>query len=119
MKSLLAIERNIVISMSTPEEQAEIKKEAQDQYLAVAFILGPDRSKYGKLMIDNLKNYYLQSRNNYSKTLTSAYILLTNWKHDPCIAMPMMGLSNDGVSFALLSEGDNSEQGTNLAYSGQ
>ena len=58
------------------------KKDAQDRYLAVAFLLGSDRSRYGKL-IENLENEFLQGRNNYPKTVTSAYNLLINWKQDP------------------------------------
>jgi hypothetical protein len=38
---------------ATKDEIADAKKAAQDQYLAVAFLLGSDRNHYGKL-IENL-----------------------------------------------------------------
>ena len=59
-----------------------IRQDAQQLYLATAFILGADRNKYGQL-IENLENDYLQGQNNYPQTLTGAYNLLTNWKQDP------------------------------------
>ena len=47
----------------------------------MAFLLGCDRSRYGKL-IEDLENDYLQGRNNYPTTVVAAYNLLTNWKQE-------------------------------------
>ena len=73
--------------------------EAEERYLAVAFILGADRGRYGKL-IENLENDFLQNRNSYPQTVTSAYNLLINWKQDPRNLVRSVGVTNDGVSFA-------------------
>jgi hypothetical protein len=81
------------------------KSEAQDRYLAVAFILGSDRTRYGKL-IENLENDFLQGRNSYPKNLTASYNLLINWKQDPRNLMRSVGVTNDGVSFANIDGDD-------------
>jgi hypothetical protein len=112
---LLATEKKMVMSTITQAERAEIKKEAQEQYLAAAFMLGSNRNRYGKL-IESLENDYLQGCNNYPKTLMSAYNLLTNWKY---ASMHMIGPSNDGVSFAHMSGEEDFEQGTSLANNGK
>jgi hypothetical protein len=43
---------------------------AKQQYLAIAFLCGSDRTQYGKLLED-LENSYLQGRDKYPATLTS------------------------------------------------
>jgi hypothetical protein len=58
-------------------------KIAQEHYLANAFILGTDKSCYGRLL-DSFKNDYLQGCNTYPATLTAVCNLLTNWKQDTC-----------------------------------
>ena len=85
------------------------KKVAQERYLAVVFILRADRSWYSKI-IENLENDFLQGRNNYPKTVTSAYNLLINWKQDPRNLMRSVGVSNDGVSFTNV-DGDEDDDG--------
>ena len=69
---------------------AELKHTTQVRYLAVAFLLGADRSRYGRL-IEDLENDFLQGRNNFPTTLTGAYSLLTNWKQDPRNLMRAIG----------------------------
>jgi hypothetical protein len=73
-------EKGKAIQAVTEEE----KKEAQEWYLAVAFVLGSDGSRFGRL-IKHLENSYLQGQkgqNLYPKTVTAAYHLLTNWKQE-------------------------------------
>jgi hypothetical protein len=56
---------------------------AQEEYTATAFLLGADRSQFGKLL-DKLQNDYLQGYSDcYPKTVTDAYNLLINEKQDP------------------------------------
>ena len=51
--------------------------------MAMAFISGSNRIKYGKL-IEELENSYLKgNENDYLKTVTDAYNLLLNYKNDP------------------------------------
>jgi hypothetical protein len=84
------------------------KSEAQEWYLATAFVLGSDRGRYGKLL-ENLENDYLQGRNSYPKTVTAAFNLLTNWKQDPRNLVRSVGVSNDGVSFTNVGGTDDGE----------
>ena len=87
------------LSKQSADERAEFKKEVQERYLAVAFLLGADRARYGRL-IEGLENSYLQGQNNYPTTVAAAYHLLTNWKQDTRNLMQAVGTANDGVSFA-------------------
>jgi hypothetical protein len=59
---------------ASPDEIDEAQNTAQEQYLAEAFLLGSDRDRYGKLLED------LESlgKDNYPKTVTAAYSLLTD-----------------------------------------
>jgi hypothetical protein len=90
---------------ATADETREAQNAAQQQYLAVAFLLGSDRNRYGKLLED-LENDYTQGQDNYPKTVTAAYSLLTNWKQNPRNVMRILGPSNDGVSFANVDDGE-------------
>jgi hypothetical protein len=63
----------------------QLKKVQEDtvaRSTAIAFLLGCDRSRYGKLVIEDLENDFLQGRNNYPTTVDAAYNLLTNWKQE-------------------------------------
>jgi hypothetical protein len=107
----IAQEKGKAVGAVTEEE----KKEAQERYLAVAFILGSDRSRFGRL-IEHLENSYLQGQNLYPKTVTAAYHLLTNWKQErPAQTLPS---GNDGVAFANIEDGQVGE-GDTLVNAGQ
>jgi hypothetical protein len=103
-------------AMTEQDEKDEIKKDAQDQYLAVAFLLGSGRSRYGRL-IEDLENDYLQGQNNYPKTVTALYNLITNWKQDPRNSMRLHGASSDGVAFTTVN--DEKTEEVALANSGK
>jgi hypothetical protein len=100
-------------TMATVTE--EDRKEAQERYLAVAFVLGSDRSRFGRL-IEHLENSYLQGQNLYPKTVTAAYHLLTNWKQERL--GPTVPTSSDGVAFANIEDSQGGE-GETLANAGQ
>jgi hypothetical protein len=85
------------IADPTAEQVAIIKKEAQEEYPAAAFLLNSDRPRYASLLQD-LENDHLQGQDNYPKTITAAYNMLTNWKQDPR-SITRLGDANDGVSF--------------------
>ena len=61
-------------------------------------------------MIESLENSYLQGQNNYPKTVTEAFNLLTNWKQDPHNMMRVVGVGNDGVSFTNVESRQNDGQ---------
>ena len=51
--------------------------------MAMAFISGANRIKYGRL-IEELENTYLKvNKNEYPKTVIETYNMLLNYKNDP------------------------------------
>jgi hypothetical protein len=106
------MDNNIDFLTASKEEMADAVKASQDKYLAVAFILGSDRNRYGKL-IENLENDYTQGQNRYPTTLTSAYGLLTNWKQEARNNMRFLGPTNDGVSFTNTDGHDHEDHSLN------
>lgn len=86
----------------SPEQRKNVTEETTARSTAMRFLLGCDRSRYGKL-IEDLENDFLQGRNNYPKTVVAAYNLLTNWKQENRAGWraPMA----DGVAFATTDDG--------------
>ena len=67
----------------TASNKRDAKKEAKEAYMAMAFISGANRIKYGRL-IEELEDSYLKgNENEYPKTVIDAYNLLLNYKNDP------------------------------------
>ena len=62
------------------EEAAEIQ--GIQWYLALAFRMGSDRSRLGRL-VGKLENDFTTGHDNYPKTLTDTYNMLLEWKDDP------------------------------------
>ena len=91
------------------QQLSELKAEVLERFTAVAFLVGADRVRYGRL-VENMENDFLQGRNNYPETVSAAYHLLTNWKQDPRHGLREVGAVGDGVSFHNV----NDEDGTTL-----
>ena len=87
------------------EEAAEIK--GIEWYLALAFLMGSDQSRFGRLL-EKLENDFMAGHDNYPKTLTDAYNMLLEWKDDPRLLMRMAG--SDGISFTTMTTEMNEEQ---------
>ena len=64
IKKAIVAETRVVIANLSATQKDDLKKEGQSHYLAVAFLLGSDRSRFGRL-IENLENDYLQGQKNY------------------------------------------------------
>jgi hypothetical protein len=96
----IAPDEGIAAEIAGPGVQvnATHRLEATERYFAVAFLLGSDRVRFGKL-IEDLENSHLQGQNNYPKTVQDAYTLLVNWKQDPRNMVRMSGMGGDGVVF--------------------
>jgi hypothetical protein len=101
----LITKRQQDLTIMTDDKISDANKEAQEQYLAVAFLLSVDHVQYGQLIEDLENNYLVQGQDNYPEMVTAAYNLLTNWKQS---TMRVMGAPIDGVSFANI----NHEEGT-------
>ena len=104
---------NVNEATDAQEEPAEI--EGTQWYLALAFLMGSDRSQFGCLL-EKLENDFTTGNDNYPKTLTDAYNMLLEWKDGPRLLMRMAG--NDGISFATSTLKTNEEQDieTGTAY---
>ena len=89
--------QGIDIDEATEAQEEAAETEGTQWYLALAFLMGSDRSRFGRLL-EKLKNDFTAGNDNYPKTLTDAYNMLLEWKDNPRLLMRMAG--NDGVSFA-------------------
>jgi Reverse transcriptase (RNA-dependent DNA polymerase) len=78
---------------------------AKESYLACAFLLGSDRSRYGKL-IEDLESSYLHGENKYPSQIIEAHALLVHWKQDPRNFIRVLAATNDGVAFLNQGEQD-------------
>ena len=96
MKQVLR-SQGIDIDEATEAQEEAAETEGTQWYLVLAFLMGSDRSRFGRLL-EKLENDFTAGNNNYPKTLTDAYNMLLEWKDDPRLLMRMAG--NDGVSFA-------------------
>jgi hypothetical protein len=93
---------------------AALDLEGQQEYLAVAFLLNADRTRYASYL-QGVENDYLQGQDKYPKTVEEAHNVLTNWKQEP--HSMMLGGTNDGVMFAPMQAGaiDASEEAEAIA----
>lgn len=73
---------NLSMDNASPEQKFAAQVKAKEYSLACAFILGADRTRFGKL-VEDLENSYTQGQDKYPKTMTDTYKLLVNWKQDP------------------------------------
>ena len=99
----VAAEEGIDLNTITNAQRDTITKKAKDRYLAMCFILGADRTRYGRL-IENMENSFLQGQDTYPKTVNNAYNLIANWKQDPRNLMRAIGSINDGITFTTTTE---------------
>ena len=79
-----------------------LRAEAVERYLATAFFLGADMTRYESLVI-SYENAYLEGVDKYPKTVNDAYSLLVNWKSE---RQPMRITGSDGVVFNNVGEVD-------------
>ena len=96
---------NIEDATDDQEEVAELT--GIQWYLALAFLMGSDQNRYGRLL-EKLENDFTAGNDNYPKTLTDAYNMLLEWKDDPRLLIRMAG--NDGISFATNTVETNKDQ---------
>ena len=82
----------------TIAQKRTAKATARENYLAVCFIMGSDKSRYWKYLED-LENDFLKGRDDYPITLNDAYRVLSNYKTANSSGRPSAG--KDGVAFVL------------------
>ena len=91
------------------------EKLAKEKYLACAFILGSDKTRYGKL-VEDLENAFTQGDDKFPKDMVSAYNLLVNWKQNPQNYVRIVDGSSDGAMFVTDAADDEAE---NNAFTGK
>ena len=106
MKQVLR-SQDINVDEATDVQEEAASTEGIQWYLALAFLMGSDRSRFGRLL-EKLENDFNAGNDNYPKTLTDAYNMLLEWKDDPRLLMRMAG--NDGISFTTNMIEPNDEQ---------
>ena len=84
---------------ATKEQVATALQESQERYLAVAFLLGADKARYGRLL-ENMENDYAQGVDRYPRTVIAAYNTISSYKQDARYIMQINGSGNDGLAFA-------------------
>ena len=95
----------------TSKETSAATKVATDRYLAVAFLLGADKMRYGTL-VEEIENEYLRNKGSaaskactYPSSIAEAYDYLCNYKKDPKNLSRLLGHNpggnnlNTGVAF--------------------
>ena len=103
----------------TNEEMAVATENTKETYLALAFLMNLDWSRYSNLLVW-LKNNFLKGSNEYPCMMTVAYNLLTNWKQDPGSVSNTMGSESQGIAFVNFDDDDeDSNEGTMLATQGR
>ena len=55
-------------------------KDVRSQYIAMNFLKGLDRKRFGR-MLDDLTNSYISGKNNYPATLEAAFSYVSNYQH--------------------------------------
>jgi hypothetical protein len=91
---------------------ADAEQLAKEKYLACAFILGADKTRYGRLLED-LENSFTQGSDKFPKNMTDAYNVLVNWKQNPQNYMRVVDGSTDGAMF--VTDGIQSTEGSAFA----
>ena len=92
----------IAINVTAPMavEMTQAQNEANEIYLAIAFLSGADHQHYSPLLLE-MENSYLQRINHYPTTLIQAYNELSNYQPDVHF-MSWYPQAHDGVTFNML-----------------
>ena len=82
-----------------PAEFMEAYEIVKEEHLALCFLYGADRTRYGDLM-RSFENSYIEGTDRYPKTLNDAYNILVKYKMDPKSMNRMLDeIDSNGVAF--------------------
>ena len=87
------------------EELQQVRVKACEWYLALAFLMGADRTRFGRLL-ETYENDFTQGVDRYPRTRTDAFNILANYKEDERNYI-RVARSNDGVAFTTCDESNN------------
>ena len=83
-------------------ELQQVRNSAREWYLALAFLMGADRTRFGRLL-EAYENDFTQGVDRYPRTRTDAFNILANYKEDERNYLRVTR-SNDGVAFTTCDE---------------
>lgn len=72
-------ESRVKSKMDAGYDRLKSESDVKDEYLAILFLLGADRSRYGRLL-DELENAHSSGTDNYPGTLVEAYSMILHRK---------------------------------------
>ena len=84
------------------EELQQVRSIAREWYLALAFLMGADHTRFGRLL-ETYENDFTQGVDRYPRTRTNAFNILANYKEDERNYLRVTR-SNDGVAFTTCDE---------------
>ena len=87
------------------EELEQVRAKGREWYLALAFLLGADRTRFGRLL-ETYENDFMQGVDRYPRTRTDAFNILANYKEDKRNYI-RVARSNNGVAFTTCDEPNN------------
>ena len=92
--------------LTADEEQLQlVRAKAREWYLALAFLMGADRTRFGRLL-ETYENDFTQGLDRCPRTRTDAFNILANYKEDERNHF-RAARSNDGVAFTTSTETNN------------
>ena len=103
--------QGIDVDEATEAQEEAAETEGTQWYLAWAFLMGSNRSRFSRLL-EKLENDFTAGNEYFPNTLTDANNMLLEWKDNPRLLMRMAG--NDSISFTTnaLDEEQDTETGT-------
>ena len=101
--------KNLEREKATKKQIAQAEKDSTDRYLAMCFMLGADKYRFGKL-IEDFENQHTQGMKAFPSTLSSAFGLINNWKNAPKLITKIIESDSDGIAFSQIDENKKEKQ---------
>ena len=83
---------------ATADEIEDSEKSATERQMAMGYILGCDRVRFGKL-IEDLENQHTQAMKAFPSTISSTFGLINNWKNAPKLITKVIEHESDVIAF--------------------
>ena len=102
---------------ATTDERKRAMATARERYLATAFLLGSDRSRYGTL-VEDIRNRYAQAKringiklSTYPDTVAEAFEVLNNYRRDIRNITRLFNNDNTSIGAAFTQQDDDTAAG--------
>ena len=81
----------------------------KEEHMAMCFLYGADRGRYGELM-RGFENSYTEGHDRYPKTLTDTYNIMVKYKADPKYTQQLLDDGETGVAYIQYGSEDEDEE---------